>query len=100
MFPVVKPIRITSCHPQYRLRTTSLKGNIVLDEYLSKYPLFGSKYLDYKDWLKVLSFFKLGKPKKRSKEEINEILYIKSNMNDRRNFFIWNHLQKFYNLGD
>jgi hypothetical protein len=45
----VKSIRIDKPKPEYRLRTISLKGNLVLEDYLNSYPLFGSKYLDYKD---------------------------------------------------
>jgi len=34
---------------KYRIRTTSLKGNLSLKSYLNLYPLFSSKFLDYKD---------------------------------------------------
>lgn len=96
LLTVVKPIRIASTHPQYRIRTTNLKGNIALEEYLEKYPLFGTKYLDSKDWFEVLNFFKLGEH--TNKSAIAKIISIKSNMNDKRTVFIWDHLQKFYNL--
>jgi hypothetical protein len=46
---VVKSIRNDSNNPQYRIRTTSLKANLAVVNYLVKYPLFGSKFLDYKD---------------------------------------------------
>jgi hypothetical protein len=46
---LVKPIRSDSDNPQYRVRTTSLKGNLAVIDYLEKYPLFGTKFLDYKD---------------------------------------------------
>jgi hypothetical protein len=45
----VKFIRSESDNPQYRVRTTSLKGNLAVVNYLTFYPLFGTKYLDYKD---------------------------------------------------
>ncbi|KAI9290430.1 COX1-domain-containing protein [Neoconidiobolus thromboides FSU 785] len=48
----VKEIRLNKPNPEYRLRTTNLKANIILETYLEKYPLYGSKYLDYKDWQK------------------------------------------------
>nr|YP_010555462.1 LAGLIDADG endonuclease [Ramaria rubella]UYR22210.1 LAGLIDADG endonuclease [Ramaria rubella] len=114
----VKPTRIDSKHPQYRIRTTNLQGNIALEEYLKTYPLFGTKYLDYRNWLEVLKYFKLGvssapvcsapggmpvsmpggKGKYTNKSVIDHIISIKSNMNDKRTIFIWDHLQKFYNL--
>jgi len=94
---VVKSIRLESTNPQYRIRTTNLKGNIALEEYLNKFPLFGTKYLDYKDWLEVLKIFKLGEH--TNKFTIEKIISIKYNMNDKRTIFIWDHLKNFYNLG-
>jgi len=96
LLTVVKSIRVESINPQYRIRTTSLKGNITLEKYLNTYPLFGTKYLDYKDWLEVLKFFKLGEHV--NKLAIEKIISIKSNMNDKRTVFTWDHLQSFYNL--
>ena len=42
----VKPIRLLYArrrkpHPQYRIRTTNIKGNFSVIDYLTKYPLFG-----------------------------------------------------------
>lgn len=96
LLTVVKSIRMDRPKPQYRIRTTSLKGNIVLEDYLNHYPLFGTKYLDYKDWSEVLKFFKSGEH--TNKSAIEKIICIKSNMNDKRINFIWDHLQNFYNL--
>nr|YP_025853.1 intronic ORF at intron 1 of nad5 [Moniliophthora perniciosa]AAQ74271.1 intronic ORF at intron 1 of nad5 [Moniliophthora perniciosa] len=90
----VKETKTNSKNPQYRIRTTSLNGNLVLMGYLQKYPLFSSKYLDYKDWNLVLTYF----VNKEHKIKYNEIVKIKSSMNDRRTFFTWDHLQNFYNL--
>jgi hypothetical protein len=44
----VKSIR-QKTHPEYRIRTLNLNSNLLLIEYLTKYPLFGSKFLDYQD---------------------------------------------------
>jgi len=46
---VVKSIRNDSNNPQYRIITTSLKANLAVFNYLTKYPLFGTKLLDFKD---------------------------------------------------
>ena len=92
----LKNTRENTPHPQYRLRTMSLKTNLLLLNYLNEYPLFGSKYLDYNNWKEILNLFN---PKfSYSKENIDKILDIKSNMNDNRTVFIWNHLNRFYNL--
>ena len=92
----VKTIRINKPKPKYRVRTTNLNGNLILENYLKTFPLFGRKYLDYKDWIKVLNRFKSGQLKQKSNFE--EIILIKSGMNDYRTIFIWDHLKKFYNL--
>jgi hypothetical protein len=92
----VKAIRVDKPNSEYRVRTTSLKENLVLENYLNTFPLFGSKFLDYKDWNKVLDYFKSGTFK--HKIYIEEIISIKSNMNDARTVFTWDHLNKFYNL--
>jgi hypothetical protein len=60
------------------------------------FPLFGSKHLDCKDWIKVLDYFKSGSFKHES--QIEEIISIKKCMNDSRTYFTWDHLNKFYNL--
>ena len=92
----VKSIRQDRPNPEYRVRTTSLQANIILCKYLDNYPLFGTKYLDAKDWMKVVSMFEKGEHK--GKTGIEKIVQIKSNMNDKRTIFIWDHLQDFYNL--
>ena len=92
----VKPIRVERPNPQYRVRTTNIRANIILENYLTAYPLFGSKYLDYIDWLKVLNLFKNGEHK--NKTGIEKLNFIKLNMNDKRTIFIWDHLNNFYKL--
>lgn len=92
----VKSIRNNKPSSEYRVRTTNLKGNLNLESYLNSYPLFSSKILDYKDWLKVLDYFKSNSCKPNN--FIKEIIFIKSKMNNNRTEFNWNHLNKFYNL--
>ena len=92
----VKSIRVNKPKPEYRVRTTNLNGNLILENYLMIFPLFGTKHLDYKDWVKVLDSFKSDTFKHKSK--IEEISSIKSGLNDARTNFTWDHLNKFYNL--
>ena len=92
----VKEIRMNKPKPEYRVRTTSLSSNFIMVEYLEKYPLFSSKYLNYKDWLKVLSYFKAKK--NTEPESIKSMVEIKSQMNNKRTEFNWDHLKNFYNL--
>lgn len=92
----VKPIRLETANPQYRIRTTNIKGNLAVIDYLTRYPLFGTKLLDFKDWVKIVDLFKVGKMD--HKLNMTEVKLIKSQMNDSRTEFIWDHLQNFYNL--
>lgn len=93
---VVKSIRNDSNNPQYRIRTTSLKANLAVVNYLTKYPLFGTKFLDYKDWVKVVKLFDQGSFD--HKLNMVYVKHIKSNMYDKRTVFVWDHLQNSYNL--
>jgi len=94
---LVKLIRNDSNNPQYRVRTTNLKGNLAVINYLTKYPLFGTKYSDFKDWVKVVELFKKKSPLNH-KVNMIYVKSIKSGMNDKRFLFMWDHLQNFYNL--
>lgn len=85
----VKEIRSNRENPQYRLRTTSLKTNQSIRDYLEKYPLKGTKYLDFLDWCKVFSYFEQG----THIQNIAHIVEIKSQMNQRRTVYNWDHLQ-------
>nr|QJQ35494.1 LAGLIDADG endonuclease [Fusarium begoniae] len=92
----VKEIRMNKPKPEYRVRTTNVNSNFILVKYLEKYPLYSSKYLNYKDWIKVLSYFEAKNHTKP--ESIKAIVEIKSQMNNERTEFNWDHLNNFYNL--
>lgn len=85
----VNGVRLNSKYPQYRVRTSSLRTNLNLKIYLDKYPLKGTKYLDYKDWSSVLRFFEKG----THIENLEEIVKIKSGMNQKRTIYNWDHLE-------
>lgn len=92
----MKNIRENTPHPQYRLRTSSLDSNLKLVNYLNEYPLFGSKYLDYSDWKEILNLFNPGF--KYTEANIEKVLNLKKGINDNRTRYVWDHLNKFYNL--
>lgn len=92
----VKEIRITKPKLEYRIRIVNIKGNLILIDYLDRFPLYFSKILNYIDWVKVFGYFKIKEHTKP--ESIKEIIKIKSNMNDKRTEFNWDHLQNFYDL--
>ena len=92
----VKEIRSNRSFPEYRVRTVSVKGNLNAKNYLMNYPLFGTKFLDSKDWMAIVDMFVKNEHKTtEGKEKMTEI---KSCMNNKRTVFTWDHLQKFYGI--
>lgn len=92
----LKNTREKTKNPQYRLRTNNIESNLILKFYLIDFPLFGSKHLDYKNWVEIVNLFH---PRfKYSPENITKVLNLKAEMNDKRTIFVWDHLNKFYNL--
>ena len=92
----VKKIRSDAPKPEYRVRTTNLKGNIIAKNYLLQFPLFGTKHLDSLDWIEVVDMF--DRKEHHTEEGKKKIVKIKSGMNNSRTDFTWNHLQNFYNV--
>jgi hypothetical protein len=96
LFSEVKETKRLTNSPKYRVRTLNLNANLFLANYLSAFPLFSSKYMDYLVWLEVVNMFKLGEHKsEKGREKIREL---KMTINDYRTIFIWDHLNKFYSL--
>ena len=92
----VKKIRSDKPKPEYRVRTTNLKGNIQAKNYLLQFPLFGTKHLDSLDWIEVVDMF--GRKEHITEQGKEKIIKIKSGMNNFRTDFTWDHLQNFYNV--
>jgi hypothetical protein len=79
------------------VKTQSVKNNEILINYLTKFPLWSSKFLNYTDWLTALELFKkVYNTRNKSDDVFNEIILIKKGMNDNRVEFKWDHLQNFY----
>lgn len=81
---------------QKSLRLNSLNTNLLLVSYLTKWPLFSSKYLNYQDYNKVLKMIKNCESKHI--ENIKQIKEISENKNSKRTKFNWDHQQNFYNI--
>ena len=92
----VKKIRSDKPKPEYRIRTTNLKGNVKAKSYFLNFPLFGTKHLDSLDWIEVVDMFYRNEHKTIEGKE--KIVKIKSGMNNNRTTFTWDHLQNFYNI--
>jgi hypothetical protein len=64
----------------------NLDCNLIFVNYLNEYPLFGSKFLDYNNWKEILNLFN---PRfQYSQNNVDKVLNLKSEMNDRRTIFI------------
>jgi hypothetical protein len=88
----------TAKQKAWRARIVNKRGALILVNYLDKFPLFSSKYLNYQDWLKAYKILIIRKEHigKDKLNTYNKIKSIKDNMNKKRVFFNWDHLNKFY----
>lgn len=97
-------LRTRTKHQDYYIVCASNEISLrIILNYFNRYPLFSTKYLDYKDWETVVNF-KLSRT--YHNEEISElILKLKAGMNTKRTYFNWDHLKSlkptpgFLNLG-
>jgi len=90
----VKQTKTSTNYPNFEVRTLNLNSNSILVNYLDRFPLFSSKYLDYLVWKDVLNLFKNGEHKNDIGRD--KILKLKMTINNSRTVFIWDHLNKFY----
>jgi LAGLIDADG endonuclease/Cytochrome C and Quinol oxidase polypeptide I len=80
-------------------KTQSIKNNEIIKNYLIKYPLWSSKYLNFKDWLEAFEIFQSVSGIKNKPQNIySNIDTLKKGMNENRTVFNWNHLINFYKL--
>lgn len=79
-------------YESYMLMLTRKDSILKLEEYLNNYPLYSSKFLDYKDWKDLLNIVEKGDHK--SKEGLENCKRLKSGINKGRIRFNWDHLEK------
>jgi len=78
----------------YTLTASSKMSLEIIVNYLEKYPLFSSKYLDYKNWKEIVIL--IFENKHYTKEGINKTESARNSMNRQRTYFTWDHLNKLY----
>lgn len=78
----------------YTLTASSKVSLVILIKYFNNYPLFSSKYLDYKDWEQVANL--LINNQHLTADGINRVELVRSRMNTKRIEFNWDHLNNFY----
>lgn len=80
-------------HKQFTITTSNIKSNLIQIKYLTNYPLFTSKYLNYKSWKTAYEIFQLKEKNSLCYEKIKNL---KLNMNKSRTNFSWKHQNNFY----
>ncbi len=68
----------------------SLSSRLILINYLSVYPFYTSKRLDYGDWLKA--HYLVTDKVHKTNLGTAQLASLKASMNDQRTVFDWSHL--------
>lgn len=76
----------------YTLAASSKNSTDILMNYLDRYPLFSSKYLDYKNWKEIVLL--IVENKHYTEEGLTKTDFARGNMNRNRTYFNWDHLNK------
>lgn len=77
----------------FNITASSRKSLATIIWYFTNFPLFSSKYLDYKDWEKASIL--ILENKHYTEQGIIKIDDYKNNMNLKRVYFNWDHLSNF-----
>ena len=81
----------------YYTITASNKVSLrIIIDYLTKHPLYSSKYLDFKDWKQIAEL--VIESAQYSEQGITLTEHVRSNMNRQRTFFNWDHLQNLTSI--
>jgi len=78
----------------YEVRTTKKLSCDILINYLTNFPLFSSKDLDFLDWSEVHHIRKSKKYKYL--DGTSKLISLKNSMNTKRTQFNWDSLNRFY----
>lgn len=74
----------------YTLAASSKVSLNIIINYFNNYPLYSSKFLDYKDWEQVAKL--IINNQHLTDEGINTVELVRSRMNTKRVYFNWDHL--------
>lgn len=74
----------------FHITASSRKSLSTIITYFKSFPLYSSKYLDYKDWEQAAIL--ILENDHYTEDGIIKINYLKDNMNLKRIYFNWNHL--------
>jgi len=82
--------QISTNNEYFIIAASSRSSLLTIITYFKYFPLYSSKYLDYKDWEKVANI--ILKNNHYSEKGILEIDKLKQNINLKRTYFNWDHL--------
>lgn len=83
--------QISTNNEYYNITASSRASLYIIIAYFSQFSLYSSKYLDYKDWEKAAHL--ILNNEHYTEQGINNIDFIKNNMNLKRTYFNWDHLK-------
>lgn len=86
--------QISTGNEYYIITAYSNKSLSIILAYFSFFPLYSSKYLDYKDWEKAATL--ILEKNHYTKQGILKIDSLKNSMNLKRTYFNWDHLYNLY----
>ena len=81
--------QISTGNEYFNITASSRKSLSIIITYFKSFPLYSSKYLDYKDWEKAVS---LILEKDHYTDQGIAIDILKDKMNLKRTYFNWDHL--------
>lgn len=77
----------------YTLAASSRKSLQIILDYFECFPLYSSKYLDYKNWAEAARLILANEHYTSFSDEIaDKVSNLKNNMNLKRTYFNWDHL--------
>jgi hypothetical protein len=79
-------------YSSFTVMAHSDKSNRTIIEYFNRYPLLSSKYLDYKDWERVVDMKRIKKGTLEYTDMLKEVEKLKAGMNNKRRVSNWEHL--------
>ena len=82
--------QISTNNEYFNITASSRASLSIIISYFSQFSLYSSKYLDYKDWEKSANL--ILNNEHYTEQGINKIDFIKDNMNLKRTYFNWDHL--------
>ena len=82
--------QISTNNEYFNITASSRASLSIIISYFSQFSLYSSKYLDYKDWEKAAHL--ILNNEHYTEQGINKIDFIKDNMNLKRTYFNWDHL--------